>query len=233
MPEKYKHIFFDLDHTLWDFDKNCTETLEELYLIHQLEKFPHFTLQEFISRYKEINNQMWKEYNAGKINKQEVRDLRFELTFDKLGVKSEDRPASINDDFLQLCPSKSNVMPFTYEMLDYLREKKYTLHIITNGFKETQHIKLASAGLTEYFSVVVNSEICGFMKPDRKIFQYALEKVSAECDECVMIGDDLFTDILGARNAGLDNIFFNPSGLKHEEKVTYEINCLSELPKIL
>jgi putative hydrolase of the HAD superfamily len=110
---------------------------------------------------------------------------------------------------------------------------KYTLHILTNGFLETQHIKMSSSGIEIYFQEIVNSESCGFLKPDKKIFDYTLQKINAHCKDCLMVGDDLDADVIGARNAGIDHIYFNPKKEKHNESVTHEISCLSELLTIL
>jgi putative hydrolase of the HAD superfamily len=227
----YQHIFFDLDHTLWDFEKNCAETLTELYVNFQMAPLG-FTAFDLIEKYKMINERMWYDYNRGKIGKEAIRATRFRLTFEELGVDSRLVPEGINEEFLRLCPAKGNVMPFAHETLQYLA-KNYQLHIITNGFKETQHIKISTSNLAGYFSEVILAEHCGYSKPDRKIFDYALEKVKSTSTDCIMIGDDLFTDVLGAKNAGLDHVYYNPKQEKHSDEVTYEIKCLSELTTIL
>jgi putative hydrolase of the HAD superfamily len=228
----YKHILFDLDHTLWDFEKNCSETLRELYVSHDLKSFQKFEVEDFIYQYKIINNRMWKEYNSGKITKEEIRSNRFGLTFLNLGLTVLDLPEKINEDFLRICPTKSNLLPHTHQVLTYLKSR-YSLHILTNGFLETQNIKINSSGIENYFNEIVNSESCGFLKPDKKIFDYTLEKIKAVSHHCLMIGDDLEADMIGAKNAGIDHIYFNPKKEKHNEKVTHEISCLSELFNIL
>jgi putative hydrolase of the HAD superfamily len=228
----YKHILFDLDHTLWDFDKNCSETLHELYISYDLARFKKFQIDDFIEKYKTINTGLWKQYNSGKITKDEIRGNRFGLTFIELGLKEADVPERINEDFLRICPTKSNLLPYVHEVLSYLKEK-YTLHILTNGFFESQHIKINASKIENYFNEIVNSETCGFLKPDKKIFDYALNKIQALPKECIMVGDDLEADVIGARNAGLDHVYFNPKKEIHSEKVTHEISCLSELLTIL
>jgi putative hydrolase of the HAD superfamily len=227
----YRHIYFDLDHTLWDFEKNCAETLNELYTHFNLSRFG-IDVNDFINAYQRVNYQMWEEYNRGQLKKSQIRSERFGNIFELMGLKRKEVPADLNEEFLRICPAKGNVIPYAHEILSYLAEKGYSLHIITNGFKETQHIKISSSNLDRYFRTIINSEICGFSKPDKKIFDYARKLSKADCRECIMVGDDLFTDIGGARNAGIDSIFFNPRKLKHEEKVTFEISCLSELKKI-
>jgi putative hydrolase of the HAD superfamily len=231
MPS-YKHILFDLDHTLWDFEKNCSETLQELYVSHDLNRFELFGVDDFIYQYKIINNRMWKEYNSGRITKDEIRSNRFGLTFLQLGLTISDLPEKINEDFLRICPAKSHLLPHAHQVLRYLKSK-YTLHILTNGFLETQNIKINSSGIENYFDEIVNSESCGYLKPDKKIFDYTLNKIKAACHDCLMIGDDLEADVIGAKNAGIDHIYFNPKKEKHNETVTHEISCLSELMTIL
>lgn len=226
----YKHLFFDLDHTLWDFNKNCSETLEELFVHFQFASLG-FLPSELIEKYTLVNYRMWDEYNKGLITKQEIRNRRFELTFAELGVDKSFVPSNINEEFLKICPAKGHVFPYTYEVLDYL-VKNYNLHIITNGFTETQAIKMSTSKLDNYFSNVILSETLGFAKPDKKIFDHAVNLSGGKSSECIMIGDDLYTDIFGARNAGIDQVFFNPNKQKHEEQVTHEIECLSELKKI-
>lgn len=229
--KKYKHLYFDLDHTLWDFEKNCAETLSELFLHFNLSRYG-IEVNAFIEAYQKVNYQMWHEYNRGRLQKNRIRSERFGNTFELLGLNRNEVPAGMNEEFLKRCPSKGNVIPFAHETLTYLSEKNYTLHIITNGFKETQHIKISSSNLDSYFDKVINSEICGFSKPDRKIFDYAIALSEADCKECIMIGDDLYTDIQGAKNAGMDAIYYNPKKNPHNETVTFEISCLSELMKI-
>ena len=232
MPAPYKHIFFDLDHTLWDFEKNCAETLLELYDTHSLNKHKGFGAEEFIRTYQQINKDLWKDFHAGKLDKDYIRSKRFILTFKELGLKEADVPMGLEQQFLQICPEKSNVIPYAHEVLTYLKEK-YTLHIITNGFHEMQGIKLSAAKLESYFVEVINSESCGYLKPDKRIFDYTLNLVKAKSSECLMVGDDLGADILGAKNAGIDQVFFNPAQEPHTEEISYEINSLKELLTIL
>jgi len=229
--KKYKHIYFDLDHTLWDFEKNCAETLSELFVYYNFSNLG-IAQKDFIEAYQKVNYQMWDDYNQKRITKSQIRSERFGNTFELLGLPRNLTPLDLNEKFLEICPSKRNVIPFAHEVLTYLSDKKYSLHIITNGFKETQHIKISAGNLNHYFDRVINSELCGFSKPDKKIFDYARNLSGAECKECIMIGDDLYTDILGAKNAGMDSVFYNPKKIKHIENSTYEVSCLSELLKI-
>ncbi|KAA9325350.1 noncanonical pyrimidine nucleotidase, YjjG family [Hymenobacter busanensis] len=229
---KYRHLFFDLDHTLWDFEKNADETLRTLFVRHDLARHGTFTVDAFIERYREVNSGLWRLYQSSKIDQQQLRSTRFPRTLAKFGVPEEEVPASISKDFTDLLPQKTAVFPYTHEVLDYLRGK-YTLHLITNGFKDIQFVKLASSQLTDYFQEVVTSECSGCLKPDRRIFEHALERTGATAQESLMIGDNLECDVLGAYNAGIDQVYFNPDKRRHNAEVTYEISCLSELKSFL
>ena len=235
MKKKYQHIFFDLDHTLWDFERNSSEVLSQLFDEHELGEIGHFSREAFCEKFKEINYQLWNTYNQKLLSKDHLRTNRFNLIFQALGLHKQEKMAQkLSEEYMSRCPSMPYVFPFTEEVLQYLKnEKKYNLHIITNGFEDVQHIKLNSSRLTPYFQQVITADLAGCQKPDRKIFDFAISRVSCKEDECVMIGDNLEADIIGARNASIDQIFFNPSKASHGETITYEISCLSELLKIL
>jgi len=228
----YRHIFFDLDHTLWDFEKNADETLRTLFEQHELARHGSFTVEEFIRVYSDVNHALWRLYQANKISQQQLRSVRFTRTLAKLGVAEADMPADISRQFTDILPYKSAVFPFTHEVLAYLKPK-YRLHLVTNGFKDIQFIKLASSNLTDYFEEVVTSECSGFLKPDPRMFSHALERAGATAAESLMIGDNLECDVLGAYNAGIDQVYFNPDKRRHNASVTHEISCLSELKQIL
>lgn len=233
LVKSYRHLFFDLDHTLWDFERNADETLRHLYEQHNLGRFGNFTVEEFISRYSEVNHGLWRLYQANKISQQQLRSVRFVRTLAKFDVPEEAVPATISSDFTDLLPQKSAVFPYCYEVLDYLRGRGYELHLITNGFRDVQYVKLASSNLTDYFQEIVTSECSGCLKPDRRIFEHALERSGAKAPESLMVGDNLECDVLGAYNAGIDQVYFNPEKRRHSAEVTYEISCLSELKAIL
>ncbi|QIX62198.1 noncanonical pyrimidine nucleotidase, YjjG family [Hymenobacter sp. BT18] len=229
---KYRHLFFDLDHTLWDFETNADETLRHLFTQHDLQRHG-IAVEKFIQVYSDINHGLWRLYQSNKITQQQLRVTRFPRTFVQLGLREEDSPAGISEQFTDILPLKSAVFPYTYEVLDYLQAKGYQLHLITNGFRDIQHIKLNSSRLTNYFQEIVTSECCGHLKPDARIFQHALERTGATASESLMIGDNLECDVLGAHNAGLDQVYFNPEKRRHFNQITYEISCLSELKEIL
>lgn len=230
----YTHILFDLDHTLWDFEKNSEETLYTLYEEYGLGNFKKFDNLSFYKKYKFINTLLWDQYNKGKIGQQELREQRFVKTLTGLGLEVHEVPEGISEAYTTLCPTKTAVFPFTYDVLKYLGDK-YHLHIITNGFKDIQQIKMTASNLHGYFKEVVTSECCGYKKPDKRMFEHALERIQVDPSECIMVGDNYECDIEGARAAGIDQVFFNPEKVKSRQKpkATYEIHCLSELKAIL
>jgi putative hydrolase of the HAD superfamily len=228
----YKHLFFDLDHTIWDFDKNAEETLHELYHTYQLRDLGLHSPDHFIEVYTKNNHQLWADYHVGKITKQKLRETRFSKTFLDLGLSPELIPERFEDDYVTICPSKTNLFPKAHETLYYLKER-YSLHLISNGFKESTEQKVNNNGLNIYFENVVISEVVGFNKPDKAIFNHALTLANAGIAESIMIGDSIEADIRGAQDYGMKAIYFNPERKEKPEDVQQEINCLSLLMILL
>lgn len=223
-----RHIFFDLDHTIWDFDRNAQETLMELYELYQLEKVGLRSCEEFIATYTENNHQLWAEYHVGRISKEQLRSQRFNKTFRQLGVRPDQVPAQFEEDYVRISPTKTNLFRGSEEVLGYLH-KKYTLHIISNGFKETTLTKMNVSGLNPYFRNVIISEDVGVNKPHKAIFEYALNKAQAQKQESIMIGDSLEADIRGAQDFGMKAIYFNPLNKEKPGDVEWQIHNLEEL----
>ncbi len=230
--KNYKHIFIDLDRTLWDFEKSAQQTFEEIYRKHDLKKLGIPSLEEFNKFYTEHNNRLWSYYRKGQIKKEILSVQRFELTLKDFAIKDAELSKQIADDYVNLSPTMVNLFPNTHEILTYLKSK-YVLHIITNGFEEVQQKKLDSANLRQYFTKIITSEMAGFKKPDPEIFRYAFQSTGAIVEESMMIGDDLKVDILGAKAFGMDQIYVNFNKLKHQEKPSFEVNNLREIEKIL
>ncbi len=229
---KYKHIFFDLDHTLWDFDRCSGETLSELYIKYNLADCGKFTCDQFVGKFIEINYKLWARFNAGTISKEGLRKLRFRKIFKMLDFKEDDLALVVSEDYVSTCCKKGYLMPHAKEILMYL-EGKYEMHIITNGFDDIQNIKLESAGIAKYFGEIITSENAGFRKPEKGIFNYAFARAKCQVSNAIMIGDNLQADMLGASNSGLDTIFYNPAKVVFNMGVTHEIACLSEIMDIL
>lgn len=232
LPKTYKHIYFDLDHTIWDFDKNAEETLHELYLLHRLNDIGLTSADVFIETYTANNHKLWREYHLGNITKAALREARFKQTFLDLGVHPDVIPHGFEDEYVQLCPTKTNLFPHAHQTLEYL-QGKYTLHLISNGFKESQDIKIGNTGLGKYFQHIIVSEVIGVNKPDKAIFQHALNLAGADTAESIMIGDSLEADVRGALNFGMDAIYFNPAGLEKPADIPLQITDLKELTLLL
>ena len=223
-----KHIFFDLDHTLWDFDANSHATIKALFYDKKLDEKLDCDVDEFYHAYIRINEQKWELYRQHLITKDRLRAERFVETFAEFGFHDSELAMSYENEYLNTCPYKSILIEGTLETLDYLNDK-YDLCIITNGFFETQKIKLRESGLTPYFNHVFTSDQIGCNKPDRRIFHESLKQSGAQRKSSVMIGDSLVTDILGAKNYGMAQVFFNPDGQMHSERITHEIKKLEQL----
>jgi putative hydrolase of the HAD superfamily len=230
--KKYQHIFFDLDHTIWDFDKNAEEALQELYLIHKLNDIGLNSADVFIETYTQNNHRLWREYHVGNITKETLREARFKQTFLDLGVHPDIIPHGFEDAYVRLCPTKTNLFPNAHETLAYL-QSKYTLHLISNGFKESQDIKINGTGIGKYFTHVIISEIVGVNKPDKAIFEYAVNTAGTTKTQSLMIGDSLEADVLGALNFGMDAIYFNPFNAPKPDEVPVQISDLKELTLML
>ena len=228
----YKHIFLDLDHTIWDFDKNAEETLYELYDIYGLDNMGLPPAAVFIETYTRNNHQLWAEYHTGKITKDELRETRFKRTFLELGLHPNSVPAAFEDDYVKLGPTKTNLFADAHEILQYL-QGKYTLHLISNGFKESTQTKVSNTNIGRYFQNVIISEVVGVNKPDPKIFEHALNLAGATKAESLMIGDSLEADVYGALNFGIDAIFFNALNVQKPDDVPVQVFGLKELMGIL
>jgi len=229
---KYKHIFFDLDRTLWDFDKSSAEAFADIYELHKLKELGIESVELFHDVYSVHNEKLWDIYRDGGITKEDLRGKRFNLTLKDFGIDNPDLAEAIGMDYVSLSPLKVNLFPQAINILEYLYPK-YKLHIITNGFQEVQEVKMAASDLTKYFETVVTSEEAGIKKPNKAIFHYALEKAGAAASESLMVGDDPEVDILGAKNANMDQVLFDPSSSYIINSATYYVVCLDEMKTFL
>jgi putative hydrolase of the HAD superfamily len=228
----YKHLFFDLDGTLWDFERNSAETLSQLFAKHLQALLPGLGADAFINLYNPINHNLWEEYKKGRVTREQVSLNRFDLTLEAVGIKNTELAHILEKEYLTESPRKTALLPGALQVLDAL-QPEYTMHIITNGFKNVQLPKLENSGLRPYFSTLTISEEAGCLKPCPDIFHHALNKAGAKPGESLMIGDDPDGDIIGAGNAGLHTVYFKPNGSAHPIRATFIIKELNALLNIL
>jgi putative hydrolase of the HAD superfamily len=229
---QYKHLFFDLDHTLWDFEANIRLTLEELFLSLQLGDRGVTNFDEFHRRYLVHNDKLWERYRNGFIKVDELRWKRMWLTLLDFKIADEPLARTMGIQFLDALPTRKTLFPYTLDILQYLTGKGYRLHLITNGFEKTQHSKLQNAGISGYFGEVITSEGSNSLKPHKEIFDYALRITGADPSESIMLGDSIEVDIQGAINAGIDQVFINHLRTPPAVKPTYMVYSLKELEEI-
>ncbi len=232
MQKKYKYLFFDLDRTLWDFEKSAIEALEEIVENHDLAQKGIGDFKEFCKKYTEHNYTLWDLYREGKLEKDILRWKRFHLTLLDYGIDDKVLAEALGTDYVEISPRKVNLFPHVMETLEYLAPK-YHLNLITNGFQEVQEMKMKESGMDRYFEKLITSEEAGVKKPDPRIFYYAFEKTGALSAESLMIGDDYPVDIVGARQVGMDQVFFDPEKLSGENNCTFKIDDLLMLCEIL
>ncbi len=228
----YKCLFFDLDRTLWDVETNQREAQRILYEKYGLERYcPGF--DAYFDAYLEINDRLWLGYRDGTVTREYLRNHRFTELLGRFGVRNLKLAIRLGNDYIRLAPTFRNLMPHARETVEYLYGRGYPMDIVTNGFDEVQHVKLANCGLGRFFRHVICSEKAGANKPDPRIFRYALRKAGVGAGEALMIGDDPENDMEGAIGAGIDTVYYHPTGTPHGLGVTWEIRDLSRLREIL
>ncbi len=230
--KKYRHLFFDLDHTLWDFEANSRQTLAELFEKFSLKTRGVDDFERFNAHYIGHNDKLWEKYRNGLIKVDELRWKRMWLTLMEFKIADEPLSREMGLVFLDLLPTRKILFPYAFEILEYLTDKGYVLHLITNGFEKTQHSKLQNSGLDRFFKTVITSEASNSLKPHKEIFDYALTRTGAKKEESIMLGDSLEVDILGAMNAGMDQVFVNHLRLEPTFKPTFTIYSLKDLETI-
>ena len=228
----YKHIFFDLDHTIWDFDTNSRLTLQELFEEHHLQERGIDLFERFYKVYVAINSQYWARYHKGDIKKEKMRVGRFNDSLRYFGIQDWALASALSEAYMTRSPYKTQLFANALVTLDYL-SKKYPLHLITNGFSEVQYIKLKESGIQHFFQYIFISDEVGFQKPAPEIFLHALAKTACLPQDAIMIGDNMNTDIMGAMSVGIDQIYFNPRGQRVRDQPTYIIHDLMELKALL
>lgn len=221
-------VFFDLDHTLWDFEKNSALAFETIFEMQNLA----INMPDFLHFYVPINREYWERYRKDEITQKELRYGRLKDTFDLIHYTvSDDLVELLSAEYIHYLPKFNHLFEGTIEILDYLKPK-YNLHIITNGFAEIQGNKLDNSYISHYFKTITNSEMAGVKKPNLKIFEYALNLAEAKKENSIMIGDCIEADVQGALDAGLDAVFFNENKVPVANNIK-QVNHLLELKKIL
>lgn len=231
MKPALKHIIFDLDNTLWDFSGNSKKILKNIFLEFELQEKHALDFDKFLAQYKFRNENLWREYAFGNVTRDEVRFNRFYITLNDFGIKNYKLASDMADYYINHTKNQTELLPHAIQLLDYL-VKKYQLHIITNGFEEVQIFKLKNSGLSDYFKTVTTAEAAQSLKPDKRIFDYALHKMQAVSNECVYIGDTPEVDGRGAVNAGMEFIWL----IQNETENDYDfrkVNSLAEIMEIL
>ena len=221
----FKHIFFDLDHTIWDFDKNSKFTFKKIFQLNNI----NLDIDVFLEAYFPINTSYWKLYRANNISKQDLRFGRLKDTFKSIDLNISTKLIhKLSEDYIKFLSTFNFLIEDSLKVLEYLN-KKYTLHIITNGFQEVQNEKLLNSNIYHFFSTITNSEMVGVKKPNKKIFQVALDKANANKTNSIMIGDNLDADVLGALKFGMSSILFN----FHKEDVPADIDSIDKLDELI
>ncbi len=229
----YQHLFFDLDHTIWDFEMNSKETLLDLHQKYALENKGITDFDGFYDLYSVHNHRLWDRYTKGFIKQEELRWKRIYLSLLDYKIADEKLSKEMSHDYLDILPNKTNLFPYTIEILEYLKAKGYQMHLITNGFESVQFKKIKNSNLAPYFIEVITSEASNSLKPNKEIFEYALDKSKAKLEESIMIGDNEGADIQGAINIGMDSVFVNHINAVPTVPATYTITHLKELENIL
>ncbi|NMH87769.1 YjjG family noncanonical pyrimidine nucleotidase [Flavivirga algicola] len=221
-------VFFDLDHTLWDFDKNSALAFDKILKLNHID----VDISDFLYHYVPINLKYWKLYREAKIEKNTLRFGRLNDAFSAVGYQVEETMINkLSDDYITHLTTFNYLFDNTFEILDYLN-LNYNLHIITNGFDEVQHKKLKGSNIDNYFKTVTNSEMAGVKKPNPEIFNFALNLANSNSSQSVMIGDSYEADILGAKNIGMEVVFFDVHNTVIDDNVK-RIDNLIQLKKYL
>lgn len=230
--QRYKNLFIDLDDTIYDFSSASREAFMETYeLLHYDRFFDSFN--HYYSIYEPYNLELWHIYGEGKITKEELNKRRYSYPLEVVGIKDQELADTFCREALGRIPTKNRLIDGAIELLEYLRPK-YNMYILSNGFKELQSHKMRTAGIDKYFDALILSEDIGVNKPNRELYEYALEKTGSKLEESIMIGDMFETDIVGAANIGMEQIYFNPKKKEsHTFAPTYMVTELLQIKDIL
>jgi putative hydrolase of the HAD superfamily len=230
---KIQHIFFDLDNTLWDHRKNAYLTIKSLFEKEEINLKYNINFEEFHSVYHEINEKLWEDIRDGIIDKEYLRKHRFYDTFKHFGVDDEELSMYFEEHFLDKILNHNELVEGAEYILEYLKAKNYTLHIISNGFKEVTERKCILSGIDKYFQTITSADSVGVRKPRPEIFEYSLGLSDATKENSILIGDDWIADVVGAQNFGMDVIFFDVFNENREEEGLKVIKHLLQIKEYL
>ena len=230
---KIQHIFFDLDNTLWDHRKNAYLTLKEIFKREDISEKFNIGFEEFHTEYFTINEKLWAQIRDGEIDKEYLRKHRFYDAFLFFGVDDFELSQVFEHQFLDEILNYNDLVPGAFEILEYLSEKNYTLHILSNGFKEVTHKKCELSGIKNYFKTITSADEINIRKPHPEVYDYALKKANAQKENSMMIGDDWIADVEGGKAFGLEVVFLDVFNDNYEAENVKVIKKLKELESIL
>ncbi|SDQ51964.1 putative hydrolase of the HAD superfamily [Chryseobacterium soldanellicola] len=230
---KIQHIFFDLDNTLWDHRRNAYLTIKSLFEKQEITLKYAIDFEEFHSVYHEINERLWENIRDGIIDKEYLRKHRFYDTFKYFGVDDEELSMFFEEHFLDKILNHNELVEGAEYILEYLKAKNYTLHIISNGFKEVTERKCILSGIDKYFQTITSADSVGVRKPKPEIFKYSLGLSDAKKENSILIGDDWIADVVGAQNFGMDVIFFDVFNENKQEEGLKSIKHLLQIKEYL
>ncbi|WP_415329330.1 YjjG family noncanonical pyrimidine nucleotidase [Chryseobacterium sp. MMS23-Vi53] len=230
---KIQHIFFDLDNTLWDHRRNAYLTIKDLFEKEEIELKYNINFDKFHSVYHEINEKLWEDIRDGIIDKEYLRKHRFYDTFKHFNVDDSELSMYFEEHFLDKILNHNELVEGAEYILEYLKAKNYTLHIISNGFKEVTERKCILSGIDKYFQTITSADSVGVRKPRPEIFEYSLNLSDATTQNSILIGDDWIADVVGAQNFGMDVIFFDVLNENREEEGLKVIKHLLQIKEYL
>ena len=230
---KIQHIFFDLDNTLWDHRGNAYSTLKEIFKRQDVKEKFNIDFEDFHQEYFTINERLWEQIRDGEIDKEYLRKHRFYDTFLFFGIDDFDLSQTFENNFLDEILNYNDLVVGAFEILEYLYDKGYKLHILSNGFKEVTHKKCELSGIQNYFQTITSADEINIRKPQPEIYDYALKKAKAQKEDSMMIGDDWIADVEGGKSFGLEVVFFDVFNDNFEAEGVKVIKKLIELKEIL
>ena len=226
---KIQHIFFDLDNTLWDHRRNAYLTIKDLFYKEEISLKYNIDFEDFHSVYHEINERLWEQIRDDEIDKEYLRKHRFYDTFKRFGIDDLELSMFFEEHFLDKILNYNHLVEGAQYILDYLKAKDYTLHIISNGFQEVTERKCILSKIDHYFQTITSADSVGVRKPNAAIFDYSLGLSNAKREESILIGDDWIADVIGAQNFGMDVIFFD---VLNENKEGEDLKVIKHLLQI-